>query len=686
MPSHPDAMLTQFREMSLFASLPPTILQQLAERCLVRWYQPGQVVFQKNDPGASMYIIISGTVLIHDGEFEVVSLRESDYFGELSLLDEGLRSLSATCTQPAELAIISKSLFFEVLGPYPDVFQKIVGSLTERLRIQTENMINQLRNREKELTQLVEERTVELHLQIEQAEREKREAEYQRQRAEQSERLEQQFLANMSHEIRTPMNAVLGMTNLLMRKKPREDQTDYLMSIQKASESLLVILNDILDISKIQAGRLDLETVDFSLEESVQHICRTLDFIAHSKGLNLSADIGSELPPVVKGDPLRLQQILMNLVGNGIKFTEKGSVQIGVKPIKDEGDTVLVRFDVTDTGIGMSENALQFVFDKFRQASSETSRKFGGTGLGLSIARQLVELFGGSLEVTSIPDQGSNFFFTVPFLKSSRQTTDKKTEDPSDALQHLKGLRILLAEDNEYNRIVAEETLGYLLPDAQISTAENGRKALELLEKQIFDVVLMDVSMPELDGLEATRMLRSLNSPNRNVPVIAFTAYAAAREQKQCLDAGMNCCITKPFRETDLAAGLLKVLRPHDKITEPSEPEAQLHASPFPFIHQLSRGDVEKIKKYLGLYLESAEKTQHAINVSTELNDIRRAVHAIKPQFKMIDMPELANLASDIENTILDNADTDALPDLLLSLNQHIQSTMDKVKNYLSHI
>lgn len=686
MPSHPDAMLTQLREMSLFESLPPSILQQLAVRCLVRWYQPGQVVFQKNDPGASMYIIIKGVVLIHDGEFEVVRLQENDYFGELSLLDEGLRSLSATCKQPAELAIISRSLFFEVLSPYPDVFQKIVGSLTERLRRQTENMINQLRNRARELTQLVEERTAELHLQIEQAEMEKREAECQRQRAEQSELLEQQFLANMSHEIRTPMNAVLGMTNLLMRKKPREDQMDYLVSIQKASKSLLVILNDILDISKIQAGRLDLETVDFSLADSVQHVCRTLEFISNSKGLKLSADIGSELPPMVQGDPLRLQQILMNLVGNGIKFTEKGSVLIGVKLLNVEGGSVLVRFDVTDTGIGMSENALQFVFDKFRQASSETSRKFGGTGLGLSIARQLVELFGGSLEVTSIPDQGSNFFFTVPFLKSSRQTTDKKTENPSDALQHLKGLRILLAEDNEYNRIVAEETLGYLLPDAQIVTAENGRKALDLLEKQIFDVVLMDVSMPELDGLEATRLLRSLNSPNRNVPVIAFTAYAAAREQKQCIDAGMNCCITKPFRESDLAAGLLKVLRPDKQNLVSPEPEEQQPATPFPFINQLARGDQDKVKKYLGLYLESAEKTLQAINVSSELNDIRRAVHAIKPQFKMIDMPELANLASDIENTIVDNADTDALPGLLLSLDQHILTTVEKVKNYLINL
>lgn len=686
MSSHPDAMLARFREMSLFASLPSAILQQLAVRCLVKRYKPGQVVFQKNDPGALMYIIISGSVLIHDGEFEVVRLKDNNYFGELALLDEGVRSLSATCTQPAELAILSRSLFFEVLSPYPDVFQKIVGSLTGRLRIQTENMISQLRNREKELTLLVEERTAELHRQIEQAESEKREAEYQRQRAEQSERLEQQFLANMSHEIRTPMNAVLGMTNLLMRKKPREDQVDYLVSIQKASESLLVILNDILDISKIQAGRLDLETVDFSLTESVQHVCRTLELIAQSKDLKLTADIDPGLPPVVKGDPLRLQQILMNLVGNGIKFTEKGSVQISVKVVNQDGDNVMVRFDVTDTGIGMSANALRFIFDKFRQASSDTSRKFGGTGLGLSIARQLVELFGGVMEVTSIPDKGSNFFFTVPFRKSSRQTTDKKTENPSDALLHLKGLRILLAEDNEYNRIVAEETLGYLLPDAQIVTAENGRKALEELEKQVFDVVLMDVSMPELDGLQATRMLRSLNSPNRNVPVIAFTAYAAAREQKQCIDAGMNCCITKPFRESDLAAGLLNVLRPDTQNIVLHEPEAEQPATPFPFIHQLARGDQDKIKKYLGLYLESAEKTLLAINTASEPNDIRRAVHAIKPQFKMIDMPELSSMASDIENTIVDNADTDALPGLLLSLDQHIQETIDKVKDYLSNV
>ena len=686
MPLLPDVLLTHFREMPLFASLPETILEQLAVRSEEKLFKPGQSVFKKSDPGASLYLIIRGNVRIHDGEYEVVLLKEGGYFGELSLLDDGLRSLSATCTKATELVMLSRSLFFDVLNGYPDVVQQFIAQLAGRLRIQTENVIEQLRNREKELTELVEERTGELYRQIQQAEREKREAEYQRLRAEQSERLEQQFLANMSHEIRTPMNAVLGMTNLLMRKKPREDQIQYLESIQKASESLLIILNDILDISKIQAGRLDLEMVDFSLADSVQHICRTLELIAKNKGLVLIAEIDPELPPVVKGDPLRLQQILMNLVGNGIKFTNKGSVQVSVKLVHNDGANAQVRFDVRDTGIGMTDEAMQFVFDKFRQASSNTTRKFGGTGLGLSIAKQLVELFGGNIEVSSTMGEGSNFYFTVPFVKSNRRSAVKKPDNAAEALQHLKGLRILLAEDNEYNRIVAEETLAYLIPEAQISTAENGRIALELLEKQAFDVVLMDVSMPELDGLEATRLLRSQNSPNRNVPVIAFTAYAAAREQKQCLDAGMNCCITKPFREIDLATGLLKALNPDSEMLADTLQHQELPETPFPFLYQLARGDQEKIKKYLNLYLESAEKTLNVLNTTEDLNDIRRTVHAIKPQFKMIDMPELAILASNIENTVLDNADTDALPDLLLSLNGHIQNTVDKIKIYLTQV
>jgi signal transduction histidine kinase len=474
----PATLAAQFNRMDLFSSVPLSILEQLAAESVIEEIPADTVVFQKNEPGHSLYLLLQGGVKVHDEDYTVARLADGSCFGELALLDEGPRSMSVTATVPTTLAVIEREAFFRVFANYPDVTRKIVGMLTQRLRYQTDRVVEQLRLREQELTRLVDERTAELMQQKEEAEllrakaeAEKQEAEYQRQRAEQSEQFEQQFLANMSHEIRTPMNAVTGMTNILLQKNPREDQLKYLDSIRNSSQALLVILNDILDISKIQAGRMELENTDFAALQILEQLASTLRYRAKEKGLAFETVCDPAVPPVLIGDPVRLQQILINLTGNAIKFTEKGSVGIAVQQIAKEGDFCRLRFEVRDTGIGMTPQQSARAFESFRQATADTTRKYGGTGLGLSISKQLVALFGGTLEVQSQPGEGSVFSFAISLKISEKKILLKERFIPANPTGALGNLRILVAEDNEYNRVVAVETLELLLPGVVVGTA-----------------------------------------------------------------------------------------------------------------------------------------------------------------------------------------------------------------------
>jgi signal transduction histidine kinase/CheY-like chemotaxis protein/ligand-binding sensor domain-containing protein len=401
-----------------------------------------------------------------------------------------------------------------------------------------------------------------------------------KERAEHSEQVKQQFLANMSHEIRTPMNAIVGMSNALRRDAPTDETTrsSYVDAIATSSESLLGIVNEILDLSKIESGKLELEKVRMEPRGVIKSVIDVLRYRAEEKGLTLDAVIAIDVPATVLGDPARLQQVLMNLVGNAIKFTERGSIRIhleathtlrvapvasthGVDPSDLPTEELIgIRCTVTDTGIGIAPDRLARVFDEFTQAESDHTRRFGGTGLGLTICKRLVEMQGGTIGVTSEVGKGSSFMFTVPYACVTMETEIGRRSVGADDHPPLRDLRILLAEDNKLNVMVARVELENIIPGLHLDVAANGQLALDKLLANDYDLVLMDVQMPVMDGYEATRAIRALPNGKSRMPILAMTANVMQAELQQCLDAGMDGFIPKPFKQEELVEAIRKVL------------------------------------------------------------------------------------------------------------------------------
>lgn len=385
--------------------------------------------------------------------------------------------------------------------------------------------------------------------------------EAEKEKAQASERAKHQFLANMSHEIRTPMNAIKGMTDILLRRTPRNDQTEYLDGIKQSSDSLLVIINDILDISKIEAGKIELEHEIFSINEVVNTIQTIMHFKAEEKGLQLKSDL-PEQELVVKGDATRFKQILINLIGNAIKFTEKGWVTTVVNTNEVNGKLNL-HFTVSDTGIGIDQDRIEKIFKSFEQAYSDTSRKFGGTGLGLSISKKLVELHNGKIWVESEKGKGSQFHFTLPYEMIEGASIKKETATSSDnnLAVKLKGIKVLLAEDNQFNAVVAQEELEDAIENVIVDVAENGAIAVEKVKSTNYCVVLMDVQMPKMNGYEATKAIRTFANGKSNIPIIAMTANVLKEEVEKCYEAGMNDFIGKPFDTEELIQKIFKQIK-----------------------------------------------------------------------------------------------------------------------------
>jgi len=383
-----------------------------------------------------------------------------------------------------------------------------------------------------------------------------------KEKAEASTLAKSQFLSIMSHEIRTPMNAIIGLTNIMLEEKPRKNQLEKLNLLKFSGENLLSLVNDILDYSKIEAGKVELENIAFNLPDILQKYVTLSESRAADKGIVLKIDVTTKLPSVVMGDSIRLGQVLNNLIGNAIKFTEKGAVSLTVTPVQVSDQECVIHFSIKDTGIGIKSDKLSSIFENFTQASSDTTRKYGGTGLGLSIAKKLLKLMGSEIRVQSEFGKGTEFSFDIPFQigeairrESAKQTQNSPLENPAN---------VLVAEDNMINQVVVANFLKRW--GMTLTIVNDGREALEKIKDKSYDLVLMDLQMPVMDGYEATQMIRSYEDPYfKTVPIFALSASAMLEEKEKAMKFGFSDFVTKPFHPQELKEKIINAVRANTK-------------------------------------------------------------------------------------------------------------------------
>ena len=531
---------------------------------------------------------------------------------------------------------ISDGKLTEVLfngSVYKDEFGKVLGVVVVARDITDHNRI------EKELIEAKDQ--AELSTKI--AEDAQNIAEKAAKIAEDAVRSKQQFLSNMSHEIRTPMNAIIGFTKVLLKTDLTIKQKEYLTAIKMSGDALTVLINDILDLAKVDAGKMIFEQIPFKMASSISAMLHVFETKILEKNLQLTKNYDDNIPNVVIGDPVRLHQIILNLVSNAVKFTNEGEIIVSIQLIDEDEEKVTLEFAVSDTGIGISKEKIEHIFENFQQATSETSRLYGGTGLGLAISKQLVESQGGSISVISEPGAGSTFSFILTFQKTNDDAelvTELKELDKED-----KNIKVLVVEDIALNQLLMKTLLDDYGFEHDIAT--NGRIAIEMMQNKPYDIILMDLQMPEMNGFEAARHIR--NTMNSQVPIIALTADVTTADLQNCIAAGMNDYISKPVDERLLYRKIVDLLKKPlvIKNTSGRTPEEILSSKhmakskciDLTYLNLRTKSNPGLMKEMIALYLEQTPPLINKMKQSLQDKDwgsLYAAVHKMIPSFSIM--------------------------------------------------
>jgi len=463
-----------------------------------------------------------------------------------------------------------------------------------------------------------------------------------------AEGMKDSFLANMSHEIRTPMNAIIGFTELLNKTRLDRKQKEYISSIEESGQNLLGIINDILDFSKIEAGMIKFENVPFSIRSLIDSVHRLLENKAEVKNINFITQCDNKISELITGDPTRLTQVLVNLLSNGIKFTDKGFVKLDVSLKEEDENYETIEFKVEDSGIGISREKRETIFERFTQAAPDTTRQYGGTGLGLSIVKNLVELQGGKITVDSKEKEGSVFTVALPFRKLASEQLQQYIPGYADEKStDLRGARILLAEDNKMNQRLAFEILSGFGVITDI--AENGKIAVEKFKNQAYDLILMDMQMQEMDGYEATKIIRE--ELKNQVPIIAMTAHALVGEKEKCLASGMNDYISKPFRTSELYEKIRGQLQLDSKLLARRTTRRSLVNLEY-LENTIGRENSQFIGEMIGIFISDAPVFIDLMKeylVKKDYNNLGKITHKILTSVSLVGITELKEILRHIE-------------------------------------
>ena len=497
------------------------------------------------------------------------------------------------------------------------------------------------------------------------------------------------FLANISHEIRTPINGIAGMADLLSQNPSADDQTLYLKAIKTAAENLKVIINDILDLASIESGKLKFEKINFHLDETIRSLVDTFRLQSQEKGILLEYKMDSKIPGVFIGDPVRLNQILINLISNALKFTHQGSIKISISIDQIKDKDYYLKFEIKDTGIGIPKSKLKTIFESFSQADASVTRKYGGTGLGLTIVRQLVQLQHGTIKVSSEENEGSTFTVVVPYRIGIKDLQVSKGRSALNKTLQLKNASILLVEDNDINRLYAGSILK--MWGCPFDTAENGEVAIEKFKNSHFDLILMDIQMPVMDGFETTKVIRQWSNEKSKIPIVALTANATQRDIDKCISLGMNDCLTKPFTQEDLLKVLDKYLgsKFHVIGSENNKITSLEHADKvdFSYLEKVSGNNKSFIKEIAEAFLKSIPTSIQELNKYSDnenWTELARVAHKIKPSITLLGVHNLKDKIVKLEEEAKRHKNPWLINKLSKEISSELKETIASIKIQIS--